>query len=145
MERAGSDRKGDPFSIRLSRQTEAFVADEARRQKRSKSALVEELTEEASRMRRFPGIGFRGPGAGRRAWVIGTGLDVWEIVEASRDFNSSADMAARTDLSGRDISLALAYAEQHPDEIEESIAENRRPLDELRDLNPFLRTATKRR
>jgi hypothetical protein len=52
------------------------------------SALVEELTKEASRMRRFPGIGFRGPGA---------------------------------------------------------VAENRRPLDELRDLNPFLRTAAKRR
>ena len=142
MQRARTDRKGEPFSIRLSRQTEAFVADEARRQRRSKSAVVEELTEEASRMRRFPGIGFRGPGAGRRAWVIGTGLDVWEIVEASRDFKSPQEMAAGTDLQSREIALALAYSEQYPDEIENAVAENRRPLDELRDLNPFLGTAS---
>lgn len=91
-------------------------------------------------MRRFPGVGFRGSGGRRRAWVVGTGLDVWEIVEAFRDFDSAEKMAAGTDLNKRDIALALAYAKQYPGEIEDAVAENRRPLDELTGLYPFLAT-----
>ncbi|MBA3945620.1 MAG: hypothetical protein H0X37_13770 [Herpetosiphonaceae bacterium] len=33
-------------------------------------------------MHRFPGIGFRGPKHDRRAWLLGTALDVWEVIEA---------------------------------------------------------------
>jgi uncharacterized protein (DUF433 family) len=130
--------KGGPFSIRLSRSTDQFVADEARRTRRSKSAIVEALTEEAARMRRFPGIGFRGEDPQREAWVIGTGLDVWQIIEAYRDFGSAERMVAETDLSERELRLALAYAEHYPEEIEEKLRENRRPLEELRQLYPFL-------
>ena len=131
--------KGDPFSIRLSLPTDEFVANEARPTRRSKSAIVEALTEEAARTRRFPGIGFRGSDANRRAWLIGSGLDVWEIVEAYRDFGSLERMVADTDLSERQLRLAVAYAEAYPDEIEEALAENRRPVEELRRLYPFLR------
>jgi uncharacterized protein (DUF433 family) len=131
--------KGGPFSIRLSRSTDQFVDDEARRTRRSKSAVVEALTEEAARMRRFPGIGFRDEDPRREAWVIGTALDVWEIVEAFRDFGSIEEMVAGSELSEREIRLALAYAEQYPDELEEKLRENRRPLDELKQLYPFLR------
>jgi len=46
--------KSKPFSIRLSQTTNRFVEAEARRTKRSKGAIVEALTEEAARMRRFP-------------------------------------------------------------------------------------------
>jgi len=53
-------KKGEPFSVRFSLSTDRFVEAEARRTRRSKSAVVEALTEEAARMRRFPGIGFRG-------------------------------------------------------------------------------------
>ena len=116
--------------------TDQLVEDEARRTRRSKSAIVEALTEEAARSRRFPGIGFRGPDATRRAWVIGSGLDVWEIIEAFRDFGSMERMLAETDLAERELRLALAYAESYPDEIEEAVAENRRPLEELRRLYP---------
>jgi hypothetical protein len=142
MQKTRSAKKGEPFSIRLSRQTEAFVAEEARRQRRSKSAVVEELTEEASKMRRFPGIAFRGAGARRRAWVIGAGMDVWEIIEAFRDFGSIDRMAAESELQRREIALSLAYAEKYPDEIDGAIAENRRPLNELQELYPFLDIAS---
>jgi uncharacterized protein (DUF433 family) len=130
--------KGGPFSIRLSRSTDQLVTAEARRTRRSKSAVVEALTEEAARMRRFPGIGFRGDDAHREARVMGTGLDVWEIVEAYRDFGSVQRMVSETELSEREVRLALAYAERYPDEIEEALGENRRPLEELRELYPFL-------
>ena len=139
MARESRATKGEPFSIRLSKPTDRFVAEEARRTKRSKSAIVESLTEEAARMRRFPGIGFRGPEGGRDAWVIGTALDVWEIIEAYRDFGSVERMLAESDLSERPLRLALAYAEAYPEEIEQALAENRQPIEEFAALYPFIR------
>lgn len=130
-------RKGDPFSIRLTHATDRFVAEEARRTRRSKSAVVEMLTEEAARMRRFPGIGFRGADADRRPWVIGTGLDVWQIVEAVEDAGGGQALADVSDLAERQIRLAMAYRDHYPDEIDEAIAENKRSLAELRELYPF--------
>ena len=131
--------KGDPFSIRLSRPTDHFVAHEARRTGRSKSAIVEALTEEAARTRRFPGIAFRGPDGRRRAWIVGTGLDVWQIVEASRDREGSSErLLAETEVSERAARLALAYAAEFPDEVDQLIADNRPPLDEFRALYPFI-------
>jgi hypothetical protein len=60
---------------------EGWLERENRRTKLTKSALLEALAEESIRTRRFSGIGFRGSEHSRRAWVIGTGLDIWEIVE----------------------------------------------------------------
>jgi hypothetical protein len=131
--------KGSPFSIRLSRSTDRFVAEEARRTRRSKSAIVEALTEEAARMRRFPGIGFRGADANRRAWLVAAGLDVWHVIEAYRDHGSMERMVAETDLREPAIRLAVAYWEQYPEEIDEAIAENRVPVAVAADLYPFIR------
>ena len=80
--------KSAPFSMRLSKRMEALVDQEATRTGRSKGAIVEALAEEALRMRLFPGIAFRGVDWERRAWVIGTALDVWQIVDAHRDIGS---------------------------------------------------------
>jgi uncharacterized protein (DUF433 family) len=137
--RGAAHGKASPFSIRLTRSTDRFVADEARRTRRSKSAIVEILTEEAAQMRRFPGIGFRGADANRRAWLIGAGIDVWHLIEAYQNFGSVERMAAETDLEESQIRLALAYWEQYPDNIDEAIAQNRVPIDEAQDLYPFIR------
>jgi hypothetical protein len=131
--------KASPFSVRLTRSTDRFVADEARRTRRSKSAIVEMLTEEAAHMRRFPGIGFRGADANRRAWLVNAGIDAWQVVEAYGDFGSIERMSAETELDEAQIRLALAYWEQYPDEIDEMIAQNRVPVGEARDLYPFIR------
>lgn len=124
--------------MRLSRATDRFVTAEARRTKRSKGAIVEALAEEAARMRRFPGIAFRGEGADRRPWVIGTGLDVWELIQMLQDHGTPERLAAQAHLDRRAIDLARAYYAAYPDEVDEAIAENRRPVAELRDLYPFI-------
>ncbi len=129
--------KSKPFSIRLSQPTDRFVEAEARRTKRSKSAIVEALTEEASRVRRFPGIAFRGEDAAREAWVLGTGLDVWELIELLEDCGSVQRLVEETGLDARAVELARAYYASYPEEIAQAIAENRRPLAELRELYPF--------
>lgn len=130
--------KSKPFSIRLSQTTNRFVEAEARRTKRSKGAIVEALTEEAARMRRFPGIGFRDEDANRRAWVIGTGLDVWELIEMLQDYDSVERLLEdHENVSPRAVELAQAYYASYPEEIDEKIADNRRPVSELRELYPF--------
>lgn len=129
--------KSSPFSIRLSEATNRFVEAEARRTKRSKGAVVEALTEEAARMRRFPGVGFRGEEPYREAWVIGTGLDVWELIELLHD-HESVDSLLRDHehLSRRAVELAQAYHASYPEEIDQKLADNRRPLAELQELYP---------
>ncbi|HEX3391838.1 MAG TPA: hypothetical protein VHS55_04685 [Solirubrobacteraceae bacterium] len=42
----------------------------------------------------FPGIAFRGADRERRAWVIGTAFDVWQIVDAYQDIGSVQRMVA---------------------------------------------------
>ncbi len=134
-----SSRKGEPLTVRLSPATERFVEAEARRTRRSRSAIVESFTEETARSRRFPGVAFRGDDARRRAWVIGTGLDVWEIAQMADDFGSLDHLLHKTHLSEPQVRTALRYREQFPEEIAAAIDENRRPVAELRSLYPFIR------
>jgi uncharacterized protein (DUF433 family) len=117
---------------------EALISEEAKRTQRSKGAVVEALAAEALKARLFPGIAFRGVDWERRAWVIGTALDVWQIIEAYQDFQSLERMSAETDLSERQIRLALAYYERFPEEIDVMIERNRMPLEELRARYPTI-------
>lgn len=134
--------KGQPFNVRLEEATEKVVEDEARRTRRSKSAVVEAFTEETARTRRFPGLAFRGDGVHRRAWVIGSGLDVWEIVHMLEDFGSPDTLVADTQLVPAQVRLAVAYRNAYPEEVDAAVADNRRPLDELRTLYPFIDAAS---
>jgi uncharacterized protein (DUF433 family) len=132
--------KAAPFSMRLSDVTDQLVSEEARRTRRTKGAVVEGLAEEALRTRRFPGIAFRGSDWNRRPWVIGTALDVWEIIAASRAYRTPSEMAAATDLAEPQIRLALAYYSEFPGEVNAAIAENERPLAELQRQYPTVDT-----
>src|SRR5207244_4001019 len=84
--------KAQPFSIRLHAEDDRFVAEEARRLKRPRGSLVEEYAAESIRSRRYPGIAFRGDDHRRRAWVLGTGLDVWQVVSLMRDFGDEREL-----------------------------------------------------
>ena len=106
--------KSEPFSLRLAPDLEAFVEDEARRTRRSKGAVVAALAAEALKTRLFPGVAFRGEDWNRRAWVLGTALDVWQVVDAYRNFGSVETMTEGSDLSERHVRLALAYHERFP-------------------------------
>jgi uncharacterized protein (DUF433 family) len=133
--------KTQPFSIRLGETASLLVQDEARRTGRSRSALVEELAEEAAKARLFPGIAFRG--TPRRAWVIGTGLDVWELVDMLESYENddSALREAHPQVTQRHLQIARAYAERFPVEIDAFLEENRRPLEDLLRLYPFIRVS----
>jgi uncharacterized protein (DUF433 family) len=130
-----------PFSIRLGKTAALLVSDEAKRAGRSRSAIVEELAEEAAKARLFPGIAFRG--RPRRAWIIGSGLDVWEVVSLLRSYDGaerelSENHPLVTDLHLR---LARAYAERFPEDVAQFLEESEHQLDDLLSLYPFLETA----
>lgn len=133
--------KTQPFSIRLGEAADLLVRAEGRRSGRSRSAVVEELAEEAAKARLFPGIAFRG--TPRRAWVIGSGLDVWEIIDLLRSYGGDEEALRESHLlvSERHLRIARAYAKRFAEEIEEILEEQRRPLEELLELYPFLQVA----
>ena len=130
--------KTQPFSIRLGEQANLLVEDEVRRSGRSRSVVVEELAEEAAKTRLHPGVAFRG--RPRRAWVIGSGLDVWEIIELLGSYGDDGESLAADHplVTDRHVRTARAYAAQFADEIDELLVENRRPTSQLTDLYPFL-------
>jgi len=132
--------KSQPFSIRLGEHADLLVRDEVRRSGRSRSVVVEELAEEAAKVRLFAGIAFRG--TPRRAWVIGTGLDVWEILELIRSYGGDERRlrAAHPLVGERHLRLAHAYSQRFPEEVASFVEDNSRSLDELRALYPFLQT-----
>ena len=127
--------KSKPFTIRLSEEVGGWLERENRRTKLPKSALLEALAEESIRTRRFPGIGFRGPEHSRRAWVIDTGLDVWEIVELYEG-KGRERLLSEHNISERQLDLAFSYREAYPREIEEALAENAREPEEWHEISP---------
>lgn len=89
-------------------------------------------------MRLFPGVGFRD--RPRRAWVIGTGLDVWQIVDLLEAYGGSTRTLRKNHerVTERAIQIARAYAERFPTEIEEFLVLQRRSPAELQLLYPFI-------
>ena len=130
--------KSAPFSMRLSKRMETLIDREAKRTGRSKGTIVEALADEALRMRLFPGIGFKGTDWDRRAWMMGTGLDVWQVVDVCNDVGSVERMVEGWSINERQIQLALDYYKMFPEEIDAAIAENRRPIEQLEEEYPSI-------
>lgn len=118
--------KSTPTAVRLSETTKELIEAEAKRTNRSKSAVLAAVADEGIRQRAFPGIGFRsGPDGTRDAWVMGTGLDVWEMVMIYRDYGESIeDMVADYEFGEQHVRLALDYYRRFPEEIDDALAEN---------------------
>lgn len=113
--------------IEIDRQLVEDVRRQAVEQHRDERELMEEMIEESIRSRRFPGVGFRGDsGTGRRAYVMGTGLDVWEVVQMHEDMGREMLLESLDALSEGKLDLALAYYNEYPEEIDTAIQENRR-------------------
>lgn len=102
---------------------------------------LREAAKEAARMEQHPGIAFRGSEWSRRAWVPGTGLDVWEIVAGYKQMGRER-LVEESGLTEDRLDAALAYYEAHRSEVDEKIAENDQPLDYWRERYPNLNIET---
>ncbi len=105
------------------------------------SAAAVELLAEAAKMRRCPGIGFADGPAGRRARILGTGMDVWELIATYKSLgeNPARLRKAYPWLSDAQRRAALGYYAAYPEEIDRRIALNERWTGEqLRTHHPAL-------
>ena len=131
--------KAQPFSFRPSKRLDERLNSLAARTGLSKTAILETLADEAERTRRYPGIAFRGPDLARRAWLLGTSLDVWQVIGELRNFGDDAGrMASETEVPLRQIELAKAYYREFGEEIDRNLALNDRSLEELAREYPFI-------
>lgn len=130
--------KGKPFTVRLRPEVERRLEEEAARARRPKTVMLEALADEGLKMRLFPGIGFLGPDHDRRAYLSGTGLEIWEVVELYRDYGEAKRklLLEAHPLTERQLEVALAYHREHPEEIDWRVEENDRTPEEWHRLYP---------
>lgn len=116
-----------PKTIRMPDEVRLPIEEVAHLARRDFSSVANEMLLEAIKMRRIPGIVFAdSPSGGRVARVAGTGLEVFEMVQAYRSVEKSWDRLKEAFhwLSEAQLRAALAYADAYPDEIEERIRRN---------------------
>ena len=107
------------LSLRLEDSTMVRANERAKSLSSSRNRLLERYIEEGIRMDEHPGIVFVDGPAGRRPSVIGSGLDVWEIVETVKNSDGSVEAAAdylETSLSK--VRVAMSYYGDYFDEID---------------------------
>src|SRR6478609_4613692 len=84
-----------PLSVRLNDSTIARLGRHAQRMHLAPRTLAQRYVEEGLRMDEHPLIRFADGPAGRRARLVGTGKDIWEIIATVRDNNGDAAETAR--------------------------------------------------
>ena len=103
----------------------------ARHRRIAPRTLAQRYVEEGLRMDEHPLLRFVDGPAGRRARLVGSGLDVWEVIEVLRD--NDGDVAAAADYLELPLGLvqaAVTYYGAYPEEIDEWIEANRREREE---------------
>jgi len=111
-----------PLSVRLSEATIRRLGVRARRVHLPPRTLAQRYVEEGLRMDEHPLIRFAEGPAGRRARLLGTGKDVWEVVATVRDNDGDLGEAARyLELPLGLVQAAVSYYGAYPDEIDQWI------------------------
>jgi len=114
-----------PLSLRLTDVTIRRLGVRAGRVHLPPRTLAQRYVEEGLRMDEHPLVRFADGPAGRRARLVGTGKDVWEVVATVRD--NDGDLTEAADYLDMPLGLvqaAVSYYGAYTDEIDEWIASN---------------------
>lgn len=116
-----------PISLRLADSTVERLGLRAQRVQIPPRTLAQRYVEEGLRMDEHPLVRFAdGPG-GRRARLVGTGGEVWEVIAAVRDNNGDiAETADYLQLPLGLVQAAVTYYGAYQDEIDGWIERNER-------------------
>jgi uncharacterized protein (DUF433 family) len=116
-----------PLSLRLPETTVERLDAHASRLRMAPRTLAQRYIEEGLRMDDHPLVRFVDGAGGRRARLVGTGMDVWEVIEVVRD--NHGDVHAAADylaiVPGL-VQAAITYYGAHPDETDGWIELNKR-------------------
>jgi len=109
-------------SFRFSEQTLERLDERAHEMRETRTGLAERYLDEGLRMDAHPGIGFADGPAGRRPILLGTGLDVGEVVATIKQNRGSAEAAgAYLDVPMSAVRAAVRYYAAFPEEIDERL------------------------
>jgi uncharacterized protein (DUF433 family) len=114
-----------PLSVRLTDATLTRLGNRARRVHLPPRTLAQRYVEEGLRMDEHPLVRFSDGPAGRRARLVGTGKDIWEIIAVVRDNEGDAAEAARyLEIPVGLVQAAIAYYGAYTSEIDQVIELN---------------------
>ena len=114
-----------PLSLRLAAQTLERLGAQARRAHMPPRTLAQRYVEEGLRMDEHPLVRFVDGPAGRRARLVGSGLDVWETIATVRDNDGDlAAAAAYLEIAVGLVQAAVGYYGAYQTEIDDWIEFN---------------------
>ena len=120
-----------PLSVRLNDATIARLGRHAQRVHLAPRTLAQRYVEEGLRMDEHPLVRFAEGPAGRRARLMGTGKDVWEVIATVRDNGGDIAEAARyLEIPLGLVQAAVTYYGAYTDEIDQWIEVNAQEADE---------------
>jgi uncharacterized protein (DUF433 family) len=106
-------------SLRVSGATIEDLDRLARQAGVSRNALAERYLSEGAKMDEFPQVFFRSGALGRRAALLGTRLDVWQVIETLRNHgNSVEETADYLSLPVERVRAAVGYYAAHRGEVD---------------------------
>lgn len=115
----------------------AAVAEIAVKTGQDVQSLVAEMVSEAIKMRRVPGIVFANGPTGRCARVGGTGIEVFEVIQAYELFGRDRERVQQDlpQLDRYQLDAAIAYYDAYPEDVRPHLHtedEDRAALEALR-------------
>lgn len=112
-------------STRLQDETFQRLSRIARTLGKTPSDTVATLVEEALREMEFALIEFRSSALGRQAFMKGSSLAVWEVIEIAQDYQMEEEkVAEHFERPSEWVKAAFNYAEAYPNEIEFAIEDS---------------------
>ncbi len=115
----------DHYTLRLAPGMRERLSERARHFDLPERTLAQRYLEEGLRRDAHPLIQFLDGPTGRRASLIGRGLDVWEVIATARDNEGSiTEVAAYLRIPVGLVEAAVAYYGEHSVEIDREIELN---------------------
>lgn len=113
------------YTLRLAAGMRERLSERAQRSRLPERTLAQRYVEEGLRHDAHPLIQFLDGPSGRRASLIGRGLDVWEVIATVRDNEgSAAEAGAYLEVQAWLVEAAVSYYGEYRGEIDEEIALN---------------------
>ena len=128
-----------PATTNRSLRLDTSLVEELQRQAlargQSANALAERLIAEGLRQNEHPLIAFREGAGGRRAAVVGTRLDVWQVIDTVRaSDNSIAAAAMYLDVPEAGVQAAIRYYAAYGQEVDDFGARAKAAAEREREL-----------
>jgi uncharacterized protein (DUF433 family) len=120
---SGKSKQG--VSFRFDPRTLARLKQRSHEVGAAQAELAERYIDEGMQVDEHPGIYFREGGSGRRPALVGTRLDVAQIIETLRQNESSIEETAEyLDIPVEQVATAVRYYAAYRDEVDEWIEQS---------------------